>query len=221
MTRRTRGTVVLVAFVGLIAATVVGPATAPVLDVEVERYLGAAASATVEGRAYEEPRPRETRETPLPDTTVVLLPRSEALLARLAAIKAGARASLGNFRSAASAMRHAYEEFESALRAAGGEPLVRLGAVDQAGRFAFESLPQGQWVVLAWRSVFVDTRTGTIGGRSSRLYTLEAPVEGYRAVSFWVRELTLEPSARQTLELTDRNVWFSGVEEVKRTGAGR
>ena len=53
------------------------------------------------------------------------------------------------------------------------------------------------------------------------MYTLGQPLEGYRAVRIWLRELVVKPGAQDTIELTDRNVWFSGVDEVVRTDTGR
>jgi hypothetical protein len=46
-------------------------------------------------------------------------------------------------------------------------------------------------------------------------------MKGFRDVSVWMREVTLEPGRRETIQLTDRNVWFSGIEEVSRTTPDR
>jgi hypothetical protein len=205
----------------LLAATFVSEAGAgAAFDVDPVRYRAAVATATVAVRAYAEPRPN-VPETPLTDTTLVLLPRSEALLARVAEIKAGARDSLAKYRGAVTAVRLAHEELAQALVDAAAEELVRRGAVDAAGAGSFDGVPAGDWILIAWRSEFVNAPSGKTSRRDRRMYSLGAPLEGYRAVSVWMRELRLTPERREAIELTDRNVWFSGIEEVARTGADR
>ena len=38
---------------------------------------------------------------------------------------------------------------------------------------------------------------------------------GYHVVTYWLLPLTLGPGAPETIELTDRNVWFTGVVESR------
>jgi hypothetical protein len=46
-------------------------------------------------------------------------------------------------------------------------------------------------------------------------------VTGYEAVQLWVRTVTVAPGGRESVELTDRNVWFSGVAENRVMDIGR
>src|SRR5512134_2873618 len=71
------------------------------LDVSVERYRDARVAATVSVRVYEEGRRSSAADMPLAGTTVLLVPRSERLLSRLAGIKTAARDSLARYRGAA------------------------------------------------------------------------------------------------------------------------
>jgi len=38
---------------------------------------------------------------------------------------------------------------------------------------------------------------------------------GFSAVSVWVRELMVSAGRIEEVELTDRNVWFTGIEEER------
>jgi hypothetical protein len=152
---------------------------------------------------------------------MLLLPRSERLLARLAGIKAAARDSLTRYRGAAAELRAAQEEFIKALSEAGVQTLIRRSTADAAGAGAFADVPPGDWILLAWRSALVDKPSSSVGQREQRIFTVPSPLSGFREVSVWLREVKLERGGRETIELTDRNVWFSGVEEVARTGTGR
>ena len=220
MRRRTVVARLVAATAALLGVSVTHGTGGPVFDVDVQRYLRAPRGASVEVRAYEEGRRPNAPNVPLKDTAVILVPRSAALLARLAAIKESARDSLANYRGAAVAMRRAREDFERALWEAGAVPLALSSTVDGAGHVSFQSVPAGAWILMAWRSVTLDTHSEK-AGRRAHLFTLEGSVEGYRVVSVWMRELTIDATGRQAAELTDRNAWFSGIEEVKRKGAGR
>lgn len=191
----------------------------PPLDVDIAKYPSGA-TARVSGRAYEERRLPSAPDTPLAGASLTLLPRSETLLTRLAALKAGARDSTASYRGAIAAMRAAIDDLGHALRDSDGERLIVAGTVDPEGRFSFD-VPPGEWVLLAWHAAFVDTPSAVTHRRERQMYRLEMPLEGYRAVKFWVRDVSAVAGGPGTIELTDRNVWFSGVEEVKRTGAGR
>ncbi len=220
MRRRTVLAGVILTAAALVGFSVTQGTGSPALDVDVRSYLRAKDGAGIEVRAYEEGRRPNAPNVPLKDITVILVPRSAALLARLAALKESARDSLANYRSAAVAMRRAREDFERALWDAGAVTLVLSSTVDAAGHVAFESVPAGDWLLMAWRSIPLDTHAEKVG-RRAHLFTLEGAVEGYRSVSVWMRELTIPATGRQAVEITDRNAWFSGVEEVKRKGAGR
>ena len=200
--------------------SVSAPAAGQSLDVDPARYRATPATATIGVRVYAESRPK-VPETPLTQTTVLLYPRSPALLARFADVKVGARDSLAKYRGAVDELRRAQDALGKALGDAGGEDLVRRVNVSVSGTATFETIPSGDWVLVAWHSEFIDTPAAKTNRRERRMYTLGQPLEGYRAVRIWLRELVVKPGAQDTIELTDRNVWFSGVDEVVRTDTGR
>lgn len=196
-------------------------AAQPALDVDLERYRQASGAASVAMRSYQEGRRSSASDAPIADTTVLLLPRSERLLARLTGIKAAARDSLSRYRSAVPELRRAQDEFIEALTEAGAETLIRRGSTDAAGAGAFPDVPPGDWILLAWWAEMVDKPSSHAGQREQKIFTPPRAVSGYREISVWMRELKLERNGKEAIELTDRNVWFSGIEEVARTGTGR
>lgn len=196
-------------------------AAQPAIDVDVERYRQAAGSATVVTRVYQEGRRSSAADAPLADTTLLLLPRSERLLARLGGIKAAARDSLSRYRGAVAELRRAQDEFIKAIGDAGGEALIRRGTTDAAGAGALTDVPPGDWILLAWRAEMVDKPSSHAGQREQRVFSEPRPMSGYREIRVWMREVTVERGGREAIELTDRNVWFSGIEEIARTGTGR
>ena len=199
-----------------------GPAEAR--DVSIERYeeaRRAGAIGVVAGRAAAEPRTLRTPAQPLTGTTVRLLPRSEALMTRLERLRETSRESSTAFAAAAPAMRRAHEVYERELLEAGAPDLTPMVLVDQDGTFRIDDLPAGAWVLIAWHSAPVDvspakkstSKKHETGKRS--LYRPQSRLEGYQAVTIWLRELTVAGGATVTVELTDRNGWFRGVIEER------
>ena len=188
------------------------------LDAETAAYRKAAASGalgTVSGRAWEERRTPDAAEQPLAGVVVTLLPRSRGLLARLEEIKARSRNSETAYRSSAAAIRIAREAYEKELWEAGAADLVRTTVVDGAGAFSVIDMPAGEWMLIATRSVFVNKASPRMTRRERNTYLPRLRLTGYNAVSVWLRELTVAAGATPTVELTDRNVWFTGIEEEK------
>ena len=191
------------------------------LDVDLQRYRADTGAGTVTIRAYQEHKRSDGPGSALTDVTVIMLPRSAALLDRLTKIKDSARDSLARYRAAATEMRRAQDDFVKAVSAADGETLVRQGAVDDDGKIILADVPAGEWIMLARRAAFIEKPSGTTTQRERRIYTLSKPMEGFRDVTVWMKDLNLRPGSSESIELTDRNVWFRGVEEVRRTGPGR
>jgi len=52
------------------------------------------------------------------------------------------------------------------------------------------------------------------------LYQLEGRLTGFRAVTIWLREVSVARGETASVELTDRNEWFRGVIEEKALDAG-
>ena len=198
--------------------------SAEALDVTVEPYREArraGAIGAVAGRVSAEPRTLRVPGRPFVGTTVTLLPRSEALLARLERLKEGSRESSTAFTAAAPAMRKAREGYERELLAAGAPDLTPMVQVDPDGTFKIGEVPAGAWVLVAWYSAPVDVSVSKPKTRQKDLYQPQPLIQGYQAVTVWVRELTVAGGATEKVELTDRNGWFRGVVEERVLGTGR
>lgn len=188
------------------------------LDVDTAPYRKAAAAGAlgaVSGRAWEERRTPDGAEQPFAGTAVRLLPRSGVLLARLEEIRARARDSETVYRTSATAIRRAREAYEKELWNAGAADLVQATVVDGAGAFSVGDLPAGAWMLIATRSVFVDKPSPRSNPRERKTYLPRLRLIGYNAVSVWLRELTVAAGETRVVELSDRNVWFTGVEEER------
>jgi hypothetical protein len=194
------------------------------VDAPIERYRDAAALhevGGVRGRAFQERRKPSLPDVPLTAVAVSLLPRSETWLFRLNAIKRGARDSVDAFRDAAPSVRRAREAYEKALLEAGAGDLPQGATVDGDGRFTLDGVPAGPWVLLASRSTYV-SKTPIERPIPPGQYRPPAPplpfllpekLAGYYVVTYWLWELTVVGGAVESVDLTDRNVWFAGVAE--------
>jgi hypothetical protein len=210
----------------VVLAVLLLAASAEALDVSVEPYREArrgAALGVVAGRVAAEPRTLRVPAQPFTGTTVTLLPHSKALMARLEQLKEGSRESSTAFTAAAPAMRKAREVYERELLQAGAPDLSPMVLVDQDGRFKIDDVPAGAWMLIAWHSTPVDVsapkpKTKT---RQRDLYQRQSRLQGYQAVTVWLRELTVAGGATASVELTDRNGWFRGVVEERVLDAGR
>jgi hypothetical protein len=198
------------------------------LDVKVAPYQEsrrAGALGVVTGRVAAEPRTMQAPARPFTGTTVMLLPRSEALLARLERLRQGARESAAAFTAAAPAMRKARETYERELWEAGAPDLTPTVTVDADGSFKIEDVPAGAWMLLAWHGtpVNVGSPTTTTKPKTQKkdLYLPQSRLQGYQDVTVWLREVTVTGGETTRLELTDRNGWFRGVAEERMPGGGR
>lgn len=206
----------------LATAVIVG-ATSPVLALEIDAYLRAASSGVageIVGRVLEGRRRPDLPERPL-EATVTLLPQPEALTRRLEDIKRTARDSDRAFRTAIPRMLEAAQDHERAVRAAGGAGLIFNASTGGEGTFTVPGVPAGPWILLARHETLVPGGSGSgITRKDRQMYRIGPTLEAYRSVRLWVREVTVGGGRVETTELTDRNVWFSGVIEV-RSGADR
>ena len=198
-------------------------AAASVTDMRVDAYRQAASAGavgTVTGHAREERRRPGDAERPLVGTVVTLVPSSPALLARFEEIRTHARDSANAYRASGRAIRLAREAYEKALWEAGAADFVRASVVDTTGGFRMENLPAGAWLLIATRSVFVDRASPRITKREREAYAPALRLRGFSTVSVWVRELTVSAGRTEDVELMDRNVWFTGIEEERALDAG-
>jgi hypothetical protein len=211
---------VLLALVALVS--IAGRAHA--LDVAVEPYLqslSARAVGVVEGRVYEHRRQPHAPDVPLPGASIVLVPRSEALGRVLEDLKRSARDSAGGYREAVTRMRRAKEAYERELSGAGAADLVRPVSVDAEGTFRAVDVPAGDWVVIASHAEFVAASTARATTKEREKFRVSPRVTGYETVRLWMRSVTVTPGGRESVELSDRNVWFSGVAENRVMDTGR
>ena len=198
-------------------------AAASVTDVRVDAYREAASAGavgTVTGHAREERLKPGDVERPLLGTVVTLVPYSPALLARFEEIRTHARDSANAYRASGRAIRLAREAYEKALWEAGAPDFVRASVVDATGGFRMEDLPAGAWLLIATRSVVVDRASPRIAKRERETYAPALRLRGFSTVSVWVRELTVSAGRTEDVELMDRNVWFTGIEEERALDAG-
>ena len=211
----------------LLALLLALASTVEALDVSVTPYREsrrAGALGIVAGRVAAEPRTAQAAARPCTGTTVMLMPRSEALLARLERIRQGARESAAAFTAAAPAMRKARETYERELWEAGAPDLTPTVTVDADGSFKIEDVPAGAWMLLAWHGTPVNVGSPTTSKPKTQkkdLYLPQSRLQGYQEVTVWLREVTVTGGETASLELTDRNGWFRGVAEERMPGAGR
>lgn len=201
------------------AAIVVVVGAAGFVDaVELDAYLKAASSGIggeIAGRVFEERRKPDLPDRGLQDTAVILLPQPGALMQRLENVRRGARDSDRAFRAAVPRMLQALEEHEAAVRAAGGSDLVFRASAGADGTFTVPRVPEGTWILVGRAETTVPGTGGQIPKKDQEMYRVRPPLKAYRSVRLWVREITVVGGRVEAVELTDRNVWFTGVVEVR------
>jgi hypothetical protein len=194
------------------------------LDVAVTPYLqarSARALGVVEGRVYEHRRQPDAPDLPLPGASIVLVPRSEVLGRTLEDLKRHARHSAASYREAVTRMRHAKEAYERELSQTGAADLVRPVSVDADGTFRAVDVPAGEWLVIASHAEFVSAASARATNTEREKYRMSPRVTGFEAVRLWMRAVVVVPGGRESVELTDRNVWFTGVAENRVMDTGR
>ena len=170
------------------------------------------APGVVSGTALGSGRNPAAPPPPLVGLTVLLLPRSAALLDELERLRRESRDSLAAYRSAIPQMRRLVEAAIAEFTTAGRADSIRTSPVDGEGRFALGDIPSGDWILIAYRALYVD-RSSRDRQKESGTFLPSGRLVGYDRVSVWLRPLAVEPGQRVVLELTDRNVWFEGVQE--------
>lgn len=208
---------------GLLLVVATAAAAQP-MDVTLEPYLNALAAgnvSTVTGRVYEERRRPQEPDRPIASTVIMLVPRSEAVLQRLETLKARARDNATAFRSAAAEMRRVKNDYETAIWQAGAPHLAPVVTAAADGSFTIPDVPAGQWMLIAWHADHEGAMGPKRSKREEKLYTAGRRLIGFDAVQVWVREIVLGRGTSEPVELNDRNVWFSGVEEDTMLDAGR
>jgi hypothetical protein len=194
-----------VASAGDVAALV-----APLLAARERGSLG-----SVEGRAYAEGRPGG-EATPYASVSVLLLPRSAAFEAELEAIKTHSRDSPDAYIEAEPKVSAARLSFNRTLIDTGAGQLILGESSDGTGAFRFQRVPEGAWILLAWRETPHAKRPpGPKRGEAER-YKTRPQVFGQTTVTFWWRPVTVRAGEEATVRLHDRNEWMTGVREDRR-----
>ena len=212
--------------VRVLAAVLLLVATAPgwaALDVDLKAYDDARRRGqltTITGRVYAERRKPNSDDLPFVHAAVVVLPRSDALLRRFEELRAQSRESVAAYKDAATQMRQARERYERQIWEAGNPDLVRSTTVDDQGRFRMDDLPAGRWMIWVTHSDFMSTRSPKPIGRERERFRLPPRLVGYYSERAWLREVDATAGREETVELNDRNVWFSGVVEERVLDAG-
>lgn len=194
------------------------------LDVPVAPYLQSLAArevGVVEGRVYQYRRQPQAPDVPLAGASVVLIPRSEGLERALEDLKRHSRDSAVGYRQAVTRMRQAKERYERELAHAGAGDLVRPLSVDAEGGFRAVDVPAGEWLIIASHADYMEASAARTTAKERDRFRASPRVTGYEAVRLWMRTVKVTPGHRESLELTDRNVWFSGVAENRVMDTGR
>jgi hypothetical protein len=198
---------------GLILLASISTAAAA-LDVDLDRYRRAPTSGSIAGRLYEERRRPASPDLGIKGAPIALVPRSTVVVERLSAIKASARGSLRAHAETIPALRREWDSYRSRLVAEDGAAFVRSATSDDDGNFQIPAVPRGDWLLLAWRTVATTSASAVERKFDRRTFDLKPPPAGYRTIDVWFRELEVGDGS-VTVELTDRNVWLSGVEEAR------
>jgi hypothetical protein len=198
----------------------------PVLE-ELRQRIMRGATGTVEGRVYLERTKPDAPDQPLVGLGVLLVPQADDLLSQLEGLKRASRDSVQGFRAAAPGVRDLVDEYETELWRAGYPDAAPRTVTDATGTFRLQ-VPAGAWLLVARRSIFVKTHSPRPVGPPSALaldplalYSTSqfqhfqpiARLTGFDAVSFWLREVEVTQGETVALDLHDRGVWLSAVEE--------
>jgi hypothetical protein len=174
----------------------------------------------VTGRVYEEARTSRDGDRPLTGATIVLVPRSEGLLARLNDLRARARDSAREFRSVSGEITRAAEEYQSQLKAEGKGNQIFRGTTSPDGTFSVEGVPRGHWILLATSSVRIPAHGRNLTGKERQVFRGPGELQSYDAVTIWIRELNLTGADGDPIALSDRNAWLTGVQPNRAPGSG-
>lgn len=183
---------------------------APLLAARERGALG-----SVDGRAYAEGRPGG-EATPYASVSVILLPRSAAFEAELEAIKTHSRDSPDAYIEAEPKVSTARLAFERTLIDTGAGQLILGGSSDSAGAFRFQRVPEGAWMLLAWRETPHAKRPPGLKRDEAERYKTRPQVFGRTTVTFWSRPVTVRAGEEATVRLHDRNEWMTSVREDRR-----
>jgi len=181
---------------------------APYLRARDDHDVGVVAGQVV----GDPPRPSGT-PVPYEGISVMLLPYSADLHARLDAIKAHLRDSLKTYMEATAEVTQARAAYERALLGVGGGELIRGEVSDARGLVRLADVPAGEWLLLGWRTQSHPGKVAKLRKEDASTFR-DIPVStGYSAVSYWLMQLAVRPGETSSVDLNDRNVWFTGIHD--------
>ena len=218
MTSRSSGARSAVSGVALLLLGVTSIASAGDVTAVVAPLLAARERGSlgrVEGRAYAEGRPGG-EATPYASVSVLLLPHSAAFEAELEAIKTHSRDSPDAYVEAEPKVSAARLAFERTLIDAGAGQLILGESSDGAGVFRFQRVPEGAWMLLAWRETPHAKRPPSPKRGEAERYKMRPQVFGQTTVVYWWRPVTVKAGEAAAVRLHDRNEWLTGVREDRR-----
>lgn len=189
------------------------------LPYQAAREVGAVAEVTGRVVATAQPGTGDARAG-IPGVAVLLVPHSDALLARLDAVKAGQRRSAQAYTGSAERLDEARRAWEQTLLAAGARDLIRGAVTDEDGRFALPEVPAGRWVLLAWREVVHRFPARKVPRGTAREFPANVERTGYSALTYWRELLTVSPRQPLWVPLSERNEWMTAVREHRRPPEG-
>jgi len=204
---------VMLLLLGITSVASAGDVAALVAPLLAARERGSLGS--VDGRAYAEGRPGG-EATPYVSVSVLLLPRSAAFEAELEAIKTHSRDSPDAYIEAEPKVTAARLAFERTLIDTGAGQLILGGSSDGAGAFRFQRVPEGAWMLLAWRETPLAKRPPGPKRAEAERYKTRSQVFGQTTVTLWWRPVTVRAGEEATVRLHDRNEWMTGLREDRR-----
>jgi len=206
----------------LVASLASSPDAAPAIN--TDSYRAAAASGSVggvAGRLYEEAKRPATPEHPLEGAAVVVVPKSSEVLRRLEEVKQTARNSAGDYRAAGPSILAIRRAYEKELWDSGAVDLVKSTTVGADGRFVLADLPAGEWLLIATHSAKIEKHPDPKAPKKKSVYAPGTRLTGYQRMTVWLREVTVSKGSSESLDLSDRGAWFSGVVEERAPDASR
>ena len=205
---------VMLLLLGVTSVASAGDVAALVAPLLAARERGALGS--VDGRAYAEGRRGGAEATPYASVSVLLLPRSAAFEAELEAIKAHSRDSPDAYIEAEPKVSAVRLAFERALIDTGAGQLIFGESSDGAGTFRFQRVPEGAWMLLAWRETPHAKRPPAPKRSEAERFKTRPQVFGRTTVVLWWRPVIVKAGEEAVVRLHDRNEWLTGVREDRR-----
>jgi hypothetical protein len=104
-------------------------------------------------------------------------------------------------------------------RAAGGA--VRQARSGPDGRFTLEAVPPGRWLLIVRAGAMVAVDGKAAKRKDREQFRVSPRLTGYRAVDVWLNVPAVEAGGDVEVELNDRNVWMTAIEEERTPDVGR